>query len=235
MRWYLREDERERLQPRVEGMLSAQMMDSAELSLRITYFRMYVALARTPGALVELQRLLSGERNVPGLTLRTAERYRILRTLLANGDAQADALLAQQAAADTSDDSRRFAYAAAAARPSAAVKQRYFDAFTGDAALPERWIEESLPAFNLVEQEALTLPYLESALAALPRLKRERRIFFVNNWLGAFIGGQRSPAALDIVERFLREQPLDVDLRRKVLEAVDGLRRTVRIRSASRP
>jgi aminopeptidase N len=65
----------------------------------------------------------------------------------------------------------------------------------------------------------------------LPRLKRERRIFFVNNWLAAFIGGQRSQHALEVIEGFLREEPLDDDLRRKLLEAVDGLQRTVEIRS----
>jgi aminopeptidase N len=231
MRWYLREDERELLQARVEAALGSQMLDSAQLSLRIAYFRAYVALARTPDALAQLRRMLADELRVPQLTLRTAERYRILRTLLAAGDAHAEKLLALETAAVVTDDSRRLAYAAGAARPDHATKQRYFDAFLQDATLPERWIEESLPAFNLVEQEALTANYLEPALNALPRLKRERRIFFVNNWLAAFIGGQRTPAALATVERFLREQPLDVDLCRKVLEAVDALQRTVRIRA----
>jgi aminopeptidase N len=231
LRWYMCEDEREALQQRVEEMLAEQMLEAPTLSLRIAYFRAYAAMARTPQAGTELKRLLAREREVPGLALRTAERYRILQSLLAAGDPGTDALLAEQATADTTDDSRRFAYATGAARPEAVVKQRYFDAFLQDAQLPERWIEESLPAFNVVEQDALTLPYLEPALRALPRLKRERRIFFVNNWLAAFIGGQRSQHALEVVERFLREEPLDDDLRRKLLEAVDGLQRTVQIRS----
>jgi aminopeptidase N len=88
--------------------------------------------------------------------------------------------------------------------------------------------------FNTVEQEQLTLGLLELALRALPELKRSRRIFFVNNWLAAFLGGQRSPAALELVQVFLRDAELDPDLRRKVLEAVDGLERTVSIRGGGR-
>jgi aminopeptidase N len=232
MRWYLLDGQRAALQPQVEAMLATQMVRAGSLSLRIAYFRAYVGLARSPAALQRLERLLSGEEAIPGLALRTAERYRILRALLAAGHPHADALLAREEAADTSDDSRRFAYAARAARGDAGVKERYFDAFLHDAQLPERWIEDSLPAFNLPEQEALTLRYLEDALHALPALKRERRIFFVNNWLGAFVGGQRSGTALRTVERFLVTAPLDADLRRKVLEVVDGLQRTVRIRAA---
>jgi aminopeptidase N len=232
LRWYLLDAAREAVQPQVEAMLAGQMLQAASVSLRIAYFRAYVALARSPAALQRLERMLAGEEVIPGLVLRTAERYRVLRALLAAGYARADALLAQEEAADTSDDSRRLAFAARAARPDPAVKQRYFAAFLGDVQLPERWIEDSLPAFNLPEQDALTLPCLEQALRALPSLKRGRRIFFVNNWLGAFIGSQRSPRALETVEQFLRTAALDEDLRRKVLEAVDGLQRTVRIRAA---
>ena len=58
-----------------------------------------------------------------------------------------------------------------------------------------------------------------------------RKIFFVLAWLNAFIDGQQSPAALSIINSFLKEDSLDRDLRLKVLEVVDELERTVRIRS----
>jgi aminopeptidase N len=68
-------------------------------------------------------------------------------------------------------------------------------------------------------------------LAELPNLKRSRKIFFVNGWLAAFIGGQKSQEALDIVNKFLVDNPgLDRDLRLKVLENVDVVERAVKIR-----
>ena len=78
---------------------------------------------------------------------------------------------------------------------------------------------------------ALTLPYLRQALDSLPYIQKNRRIFFLGSWLGAFIGGQRSAAAQTIVRRFLADNPnLPLDLRQKVLQTADELDRTVRIR-----
>ncbi|MET0681385.1 MAG: hypothetical protein ABWZ41_10300, partial [Burkholderiales bacterium] len=83
-----------------------------------------------------------------------------------------------------------------------------------------------------VEHERVTAPLVAAALRELPKLKRERKIFFVNNWLAAFLAGQRNAESLAAVKRFLREAKLDPDLRRKVLEHLDGLERTVKIRAA---
>ena len=86
--------------------------------------------------------------------------------------------------------------------------------------------------FNSIRHDELSLPYLQRALAELPNLKRDRKIFFVNGWLGAFIGGQKSQAALDIVNKFLADNPtLDNDLRLKILENVDVIERAVKIRA----
>ena len=106
-----------------------------------------------------------------------------------------------------------------------------FREFLDRRDLPESWIEAALAPLNAPEQAALTQPLVAEALERLPELKRTRKIFFVNNWLAAFLGGQTSPDALAEVKAFLREAKLDRDLRLKVLEAVDGLERAVRIRA----
>jgi aminopeptidase N len=234
LRWYLPDDARAGLQPAVESMLRAGMLGGETLSLRIAHFRAFAALAQTPQARGDLVGLLRGDLRVPGLELRLGDRYRLLRSLVAQADDRAQALLEQAEKADPSDDGRRFAWTSAAARPDADTKRRYFEALAHDPALPERWIEEALQPFNTVEQEDLTLAYLPEALRMLPRLKRERRIFFVSNWLAAFIGGQRGPAALRIVQDFLQTAELDTDLQRKVLEVADGLERAVRLREIDR-
>ena len=85
--------------------------------------------------------------------------------------------------------------------------------------------------FNSPKHSDLSLPYLERALKELPNLKRSRKIFFVNGWLAAFIGGQKSQEALDIVNKFLADNPnLDRDLRLKILENSDTIERAVKIR-----
>jgi hypothetical protein len=150
---------------------------------------------------------------------------------MARGDAQAPKLLEDLSARETSDDARRYSFAAAAARNDAETKRKYFDAYLNDSKLAESWIEASLNPFNTIYQSELTLPYLERALKELPVLKRTRKIFFVNSWLTAFIGGQCNEQALGTVQNFLAREQLDRDLRLKVLEVTDGLERCVRIRN----
>jgi aminopeptidase N len=198
---------------------------------RITHFRTYREIATTEAARDNLVKILSGTLAIPGMTLRTRDRFDIIRALMAAGDPRARDLLKAQGEADQTDDARRYAYAAGAAAPDPEVKKRYFGQFVGDKDLAESWIEAAFVPFNAPQQSGLTLPYLEPALAELPTLKRTRKIFFVNGWLAAFIGGQCDARASAAVRDFLARTPqLDRDLRLKVLEATDGLERCVRIR-----
>ena len=200
--------------------------------LRITYFRTYREVASGPEALDNLARILAGQLEVPGMTLRSRDRFDIIRALTAAGDPRAAELLRRQSEADKSDDARRYAFAAAAAAPEAGVKRRYFDIYTTESKVAESWIEASLGPFNAPQQSALTLPHLDAALRELPKLKRTRKIFFVNGWLAAFVGGQcEEPAAAAVRDFLARETTLDRDLRLKVLEVADGLERCVRVRA----
>lgn len=147
-------------------------------------------------------------------------------------DPDAPKLLAELEKTETSDEAKRYAYAAKAGIATADNKAKYWNDFTTNKEISESWIEAAFVTFNSVRHADLTLPYLERALKELPNHKRGRKIFFVNGWLAAFIGGQRSEEALAIVNKFLADNPdLDRDLRLKILENVDTIERAVRIRA----
>jgi aminopeptidase N len=146
-------------------------------------------------------------------------------------DREAPQLLATLEKTETSDEAKRYLYAALAGVASAENKQKFFDDFLGNKEISESYIETATAPFNSIRHAEMTLPFLGKALAELPNLKRNRKIFFINNWLGAFLGGQRNEQALAIVNKFLTDNAnLDRDLRLKILEIVDGLERAVRIR-----
>jgi aminopeptidase N len=220
-RRYLDDAQRDAIAPALERALRADNAPAGS-SRNLLLTRAFIGLAWSPAALQELKWLI----DKPGLASR--DRFRAVQRLSTRGDPQAPALLAAQAAADASDDGRRYAFAAGAADSGA--KQRLFRSFVEDKALPESWVEAALASFNAPEQAALTLPVLDDALAQLPELKRTRKIFFVNHWLESFLGGQTEPKALADAEAFLRRGNIDADLRLKLLEAMDGLERAVRIR-----
>jgi aminopeptidase N len=228
---YLSKTQQAATAPQIEALCSDRMMKASELGLRITYFRAFRNIATTTEARQQLKNILSGKTAVPGVEIKPLDRWQIVRALLAQQDAEAESLLEAERKRDTSDDGRKQAYIAEAARADATTKQRYFNDYINNRAVPEDWVENSLGAFNSLNQSALTLPYLKPALDALPQVKRERKIFFVLAWLNAFIGGQTSQQALDQVREFLRTNRIDRDLELKVLEVMDELERTVRIRS----
>jgi aminopeptidase N len=232
--YYMPDAAREAAATEFEKLLFDRMMHADTPGLRITYFRAFVSAASTADGRGKLKQLLRGQLKVPGMNLRPRDRFDLVTALMAGGDNDAPALLSAEEKPGATDDERRYAYAAGAAKNDADTKKRYFDDYLLRPALAESWIEASLGSFNTVRQSELTAPYLERALKALPQLKRTRKIFFINGWLAAFIGGQCSAESLRTVNDFLESEPnLDPDLRLKVLEAVDGLQRCVRIREKS--
>lgn len=232
---YLAAKDQTAIAPQLESLCLDQMMKASEVDLRITYFRAFRSVATTAEARGRLKDLLSGKTRPPGVEIKPLDRWRIVAGLLAQQDADAENLLDAERKRDAGDDGRKQAYIADAGRADAATKQRYFNDYLGIStngrAVPEDWIEGSLALFNAPNQSSLTLPYLKPALEALPQVKRERKIFFTLAWLNAFIGGQQSPQALDQAREFLRINRLDRDLELKVLEVMDELERTVKIRS----
>src|SRR5262249_5272177 len=228
---YVSQETRAQLAPKMETLAADQMLRSPSQNMRITWFRALRGVAETEQARGKLKDVLSGKLNVPGVELRPLDRWNMVTSLMALNDPDAEAVLAAEEKRDPTGDGRKYAYVAAAARPQPEVKKTYFDEYLHNASRPEDWIEQSLGSFNWWNQSELTAAYLRPALDALPQVKRERKIFFMLAWLNAFIGGQHSAAAQRQVHEFLQTAALDKDLKLKILEVVDELDRTVKIRA----
>ncbi|MFT4112952.1 M1 family metallopeptidase [Silvibacterium sp.] len=207
-----------------------RMQHDASQDLRITWFHALNGLGASDVGSSALRSLLAGSLSVPGVTLRQQDRWGMVTSLIAYGDAHAATILAEEEQRDPSGDGKKFAWAAQAAQPDAATKQHYFDEYLHNPQRPEDWIEASLGAFNAWNQSQLTAPYIDPALEALPQIKQTRKIFFLVGWLNAFMDGQQSEAARDTVYSYLKDHSLDEDLRLKILQSVDELDRTVAIR-----
>jgi aminopeptidase N len=227
---FVSDRERAALQPQLEELFWAAQRDSSRpYSIRKSSLDAFTGIATTPKAVASLVSLLNAD-SVAGEPMRDPTRWEIVNRLLELGASEGETLLQAQSRRDTTPDGRRRAFTAGAARPSAEVKREYFTRYFADKSLNEDWASGSLGAFNSPEHAALTLPYLRPALDSLPYIQANRRIFFLGSWLGAFIGGQRSPEALAIVRQYLADHPdLPLDLKQKVLQTIDDLDRTVLI------
>jgi aminopeptidase N len=228
---YLASGTRDRLRPEAERFLQGGANDRTQpYGIRKAYLDAFIGLAASPAGVTALRAILASD-SVAGEPLRDPTRWDVVTRLAVLGTDDAERLLLAQASRDTTPDGRRREFIAGAALGTAETKRAYFTRYFADSTLNEDWAAGSLGAFNALDHQALTLPYLRPALDSLRWIQANRRIFFLGGWLGAFLGGQTGEAALQTVQRFLADQSdLPADLRRKVLENADELERTVRIR-----
>jgi aminopeptidase N len=232
MNAYLVDKARDSVQLTVERFLWSGAGDvTRPYGIRRAYLDTFIGMARSPAALSRLREVLAAD-SAAGDPVRDPLRWDIVTRLMVLGTDDAASRFAAQAARDSTPDGRRRAFVAGAARGMAETKADYFRRYFADATLNEDWASGSLGAFNALDHQALTRGYLRAALDSLPFIQANRRIFFLGSWLGAFLNGQSDAAALDIVQRYLRDHPkLPLDLRQKVLQNADELARTVRIRA----
>ena len=230
---YLSPTEQGRLRPELERVLLANANDSTRsYGVRKNHLDTYVALAHSPQALATLDALLDSTA-AAGAPLRPPTRWAIVTTLVARAAPSAEARLAAEWRRDSTTEGRRRAFVANAAHPDSATKAQYWARYFGDRALNEDWVTASLRAFHDPEHDELTRRYLVPALDSLPWIQRNRRIFFLGNWVSATLDGQRSASALAAVDEMLRRRAgLPRDLRAKILQSRDELERTVAIRRA---
>jgi aminopeptidase N len=231
---YLPDTQRHAVTPVLERLLFGLISDTARtFSVRKASLDALLRTAQSASALDSLNRWMDRD-SLAGAPLREPTRWSIVAALIARRAPQASGRLAQEIRRDTTTERARDQFIAEAASPDTSNKELYWHRYFADRALNEEWVTASLHAFNIPDQSALTLRYLGPALDTLPWIQRNRRIFFLSAWLDSFLDGQTSAAALRRVERYLDVHPhLPADLRQKVLQSSDELRRAVGIRAAS--
>jgi aminopeptidase N len=230
-RTWLSDTQRNAVAPMVEAALTARMRGAATPGERLQAMRTLAQCAWSDNGLTTLIALLDGTERAGDTPLAPRDRFALIERLLLRGHPQAAMRLAAEASRPAGEDTAVFAFAAGAAVADAAVKARYLERFLADSNLAEDWIEQALPVLNATEHAALTTPLLARALAALPVLKRRHKIFFIGAWLGAFVGAQQEAGALAAAHAAAADTALEPDLRLKLLENLDALERTVRIRA----
>lgn len=235
---YLTDERAQPLRDRTTDLLLKQLADEGNSGREIGTYR-FLAKTSTADGVLELCRKVinsKSDEDLPaGLSAGKRDRFLAAGALIAAGQVgtkpeEHPLQRLKQRYAGT--DSGKEQFLAAAATPTAATKQAYWQRFLVKDDPPEQWTQDSLSWFHWSGQEELTLPYLELALKQVDWVKANRRIFFMPAWLNAFINGHSSKEALAIVDKFLAESELSDDIKNKMLQSRDGLWRAVQIREA---
>jgi aminopeptidase N len=217
------------LRGQAEELLTAQLRSARTAGTAVQTFRFLARNGRGPAIRELLRGVLDGSTVIEGLALEARDRFLAAAALLAAGDLEA--VERERARSAAAADIGKWTYLAGAAGSDGAVKERWFASYRQLEEPPEQWMQDSLDYFHWPGQEELTLPFLRRALEMVGWVKEHRKIFFMPAWIDGFVNGHASAEALAIVEGFLAERrDLPADVRRKILQSVDALRRAVRIR-----
>ena len=120
------------------------MLQSPDPNLRVVWFRALQGLAETPAGLARLKDLLSGRVTIPGVELRSLDRWNLVTALVAMDDPDAPDFFNSERQRDPSGDGMKYAYAAEAARPDPETKANSSRNTCAPILVPEDWIEQSL-------------------------------------------------------------------------------------------
>jgi aminopeptidase N len=218
------------LRARASDLLLQQLNNSGGSGRELTTFRFLARQCADDGT-IALCKAVCGLVDLPkGLAPGKADRFLAVAALLATGQESGE--LARLRQYFEKEDIGKELFLALAAVPTAASKASYWLQYLQLDAPPEQWTQDSLPFFNWPGQAALTFPYLQTALDQAAWVKQNRRIFFMPAWLDGFINARDDATALLVVDQFLATASIEDDIRRKILQSRDGLRRSVAIRAA---
>ncbi|MFQ5503717.1 MAG: M1 family aminopeptidase, partial [Planctomycetota bacterium] len=226
---YLDPEKAKPLRSETASMLRRQLRNGELPGLELQAYRALTRLGRDEETMDLFEKVLDGKLELPGLSLGDQDRFLTVAALLAAGQRNADARLASMS---KKGDVEKYAYLAGAAAPDPKTKERYFKTYLDPKEPPEQWVQASLGYFHWPGQEKLCLPFLPEALKQVEWVKKHRKIFFMPAWIDSFINAHSSRVALQVAENFLElGDDLPIDIRRKLLQSIDGLRRAVKIRS----
>jgi hypothetical protein len=86
--------------------------------------------------------------SVASIPLKTKDRFDIVTKLAILGDPDAPELLAGLEKSETSDDAKRYAYAARAAFPTKENREKFWNDFVNNKDISESWIEAAMGPCN---------------------------------------------------------------------------------------
>ena len=178
--------------------------------------------------------------NLEGLVIDTDLRWRIVTALAAAGEIDADGpatpFIDAEAKRDPTAAGQRYAAAASAARPQAAVKEAAWQQVIEDDTLANITARSIIGGFVRPGQDELLAPMPGSYFAAISGVWQRRSSEVAQTVVvGLYPSWDISQDGLDAADAFLADPDVPPALRRLVLEGRAGVERALRARAFDIP
>ncbi|HVM19317.1 MAG TPA: aminopeptidase N [Egibacteraceae bacterium] len=200
--------------------------------VQLVWARTFAAHAQEAEQLERVRALLEGGVEVEGLQVDTDLRWHLLTSLAAVGAAPAG-LIDEELERDPTDQGRRRAAAARAARPDAEAKSAAWDAVLTEARMPLATKRAIVSGFAQYGQDELLRPYVDRYLEALPVIwsnrGAEESLLLTEQLYPSKIVDETT---LEVADAALASAALPAPGKRLVLEERDATQRALRARAA---
>ncbi len=196
--------------------------------VQLAWARAFASSASSGEHLAVVAGLLEETEVIEGLAVDTELRWHFLQALSAAGKAT-DQAIGAELERDPTDQGRRHAAAALAARPTERAKQEAWDALAGDPSLSIATMSALMRGFQQPGQVELLRPYVERYLEALPAVWESRSLEVALAFArGLYPGLVISQDVVAATDRYLEQSQPPGPIHRTVLEGRDGVARALR-------
>ncbi|GAA5158980.1 hypothetical protein GCM10011366_07580 [Ornithinimicrobium tianjinense] len=188
----------------------------------------WAAVASSADDMAQVAGLLSGEGELPGLTVDQDMRWTLLNSLAAAG-AAGEAEIAAEQERDNTATGREKAARALAVRPTPEAKEAAWVSAVEQDGLSNAVLASTALGFGWAHDTTLLEPYVDRYHEAIERVWADRTHHIAESLaVGFYPLALASPALLEATERWLAEHPdVSNSLRRTVAENRDAVARAL--------
>jgi len=233
---YLTETDRDDWIAQIENVLWSQVQSDRSRSARSAIYAAYRNIAMTQEGVARLLRLWTGDEAVAELPLSETDLISLASGLAIRGEsrgvANAQAILTQlEGRIENPDRLARFKFVRDSLAADPAVRAAFFASLAQESNRDqEAWVLAGLNNIHHPLRSTESIEFIGPALSMIEEIQQTGDIFFPGRWLDSSLAGHNSLQAAEIVNEFLQESPdLSPRLRRKILQAADGLFRSARL------
>ena len=195
---------------------------------QLSFARAYAGAAHSDRALADIEGLLDGSLDLPGLAVDTDLRWTLLSSLAKNGRADA-ARIDGELARDNTISGKEHAAAARTLRPTAEAKAEAWELAMVRDDVPNETQRSIVLAFQAFGQDEVLTPYIEKYLTAAETLWEEKGTQRASTALEFIFPKQlASQALLDRVDSWLESSAANPAAKRYVREGRDDVARALR-------
>ena len=194
---------------------------------QLALYRAFVSIARTDAQLDAVAGTLADGPDLDGLALDADLRWSLLHRLVATGRLDAEAIDVEFERDRTATGERQAA-AARAALPTAADKERAWQAVVESDDLPNALLNATVAGLNTPDQAELNRVLVERYFEAIEPVWRDRTNESAQTIVvGLYPSFLIEQSTIDATEAHLASNDSPPALRRLLLEAADGIRRSL--------